>query len=118
MYAFIIHTESAQSNSALTNTTQNSATQDSFSENSKTVEIYDLAKENIEVVTELSTYFYHKLGKKITVECKMRVTVFKESEAKKYDENISALSKKAVDHILKAERCLNLIRKMKGSNLT
>lgn len=32
----------------------------------------------------------------------MRVTVFKESEAKKYDENITSLSKKAVDHILKA----------------
>ena len=37
----------------------------------------------------------------------MRITVFRESEAKMYDENITKLSKRAVDHILNAERGLN-----------
>ena len=46
----------------------------------------------------------------------MRMTVFKEAEAKKYDENICVLSKKAVEHILKAEKCLNEIRQLKSSN--
>ena len=37
-------------------------------------------------------------------QCKLRITVFKESEAKKYDENINSLSKDAVNFLLKAEK--------------
>lgn len=53
--------------------------------------------------------------KKVVQQCKLRITVFKESEAKKYDENINQLSKEAVSHLLTAEKYLSEIRKLKGS---
>lgn len=49
-------------------------------------------------------------------ECKKRITIFKESEAKRYDENICRLSKRAIEFLLKAEKSLAHLRKLKGAN--
>ncbi len=55
---------------------------------------------------------WSKSEKKISAQCKLRITVFKESEAKKHDENICSLSKKAIEHLLKAEKSLCAIRRL------
>ena len=55
------------------------------------------------------------VGKKIVQQCKLRISVFKESEAKKFDENINSLSREAVSHLLKSEKYLTEIRHLKGT---
>lgn len=54
MYVHLISIEPAQTNSLITNTTQNSITQDI--EITKTLEVYEEAKENLRKVEEFSNH--------------------------------------------------------------
>ncbi len=61
----------------------------------------------------------------MTAEIKLRMASFKESEIKVYDENINKYSGKAVEviysnsqHLLKREKILSEIKKLKGQNDT
>lgn len=54
----------------------------------------------------------------MTADIKLRMASFKETDIKTYDDNISKYSAKAIEHLVKAEKILSGMKRMKGSNET
>lgn len=72
------------------------------------LEIYEEAKNHLHQVAEYR--------KKMSAEIKLRMSSFKDSEIKTYDDNISKYSHRAIDHLLKSEKILKSIEKLRSHN--